>query len=81
MTKNEIVGFAIDLGEQCQVETWMELKKLLLVSLPSKDRSNFSVRDPRTKMQKLNHFEQNLLNTYYQKTGKELEVEKNARVR
>ncbi len=79
MTEDEIFIFAISLGEQCQVKTWLELKKLLLVSLSSNDRRNFSIRDPYTKRQRLNSFEQNLLNSYHQQTGKVLEVENYAR--
>jgi hypothetical protein len=73
MTEVEITSFAINIGEDCGVESWMELKKLLLVSLPSRARSNFSIRDPKTKKQGLNEFELRLIDNYYSKTGTILE--------
>ncbi len=69
MTENEIIEHAVSVGQECRVETWMELKKLMLVSLPPKDRSNFSRRDPKTKKQQLNDFERKLLDNYYSRTG------------
>jgi len=47
----------------------MELKKLMLVSLPPADRSNFSRRDPKTKKQQLNEFERKLIDNYCSRTG------------
>ena len=72
MTEIETTTEAISLGCDCGVESWMELKKLLLVTLPSHARSNFSVRDPKTKKQKLNEFERRLLDNYYNRTGTKL---------
>lgn len=69
MTEFEITTFAVDIGSDCGVESWMELKKLLLVSLPPAARSNFSIRDPKTKKQGLNEFEYRLIDNYYSKTG------------
>ncbi len=73
MTEREIITTAISIGSDCEVENWMELKKLLLVSLPPKARSNFSVRDPKTKKQALNDFERRLIDNYYSSTGKMLQ--------
>jgi len=72
MTETEIISEAISLGSDCGVESWMELKKLLLVTLPSHARSNFSVRDPKTKKQRLNEFEHRLIDNYYSRTGTRL---------
>jgi len=72
MTETEIISEAVSLGSACAVESWMELKKLLLVTLPSQARSNFSVRDPKTKKQRLNEFEQRLIDNYYSRTGTRL---------
>tara|TARA_B100000519_G_C14201132_1_gene417966 strand:- start:815 stop:1042 length:228 start_codon:yes stop_codon:yes gene_type:complete len=69
MTENEIINHAVSVGQECRVETWMELKKLMLVSLPPKDRSNFSRRDPKTKKQQLNDFERKLIDNYCSRTG------------
>ena len=69
MTTDEILAHAIKLGAECGVETWMELKKLLLRSLPSGSRSLFSVRHPKTKKQNLNEFERWLCDNYQHKTG------------
>ena len=72
MTEKEIISEAIEIGSVCDVEEWMDLKKLLLRTLPPKARSNFSVRDPKTKKQSLNEFELRLIDNYYSKTGKKL---------
>ncbi len=69
MTENEIINHAVSVGRECRVETWMELKKLMLVSLPPADRSNFSRRDPKTKKQQLNEFERKLIDNYCSRTG------------
>ena len=72
MTQDQVIEQAITLGQQCSVENWMELKKLLLVSLPPKERTKFSRRDSKTKKQMLNDFEQNLIDNYYSRTGMKL---------
>ena len=69
MTSKEILAHAVKLGTECEVKTWMELKKLLLLSLPSGSRSLFSVRHPKTKKQSLNEFERWLCDNYQYKTG------------
>lgn len=70
----EIIERAIELGTACEVKTWLELKKVLLVSLPSPERQKFSTRDPATKKQSLNNFEKLIVNNYHKKTGIDLEV-------
>ncbi len=72
MTNDQILGHAIKLGTECEVKTWMELKKLLLLSLPSDSRSLFSVRHPKTKKQGFNEFEQWLSHNYENNTGTRL---------
>ena len=72
MTEEEITKHAINLGPLLQISEWMDLKKFLLTSLAPNDRSKFSVRDPKTKEQRLNKFEQRLINNYYSQTGQQL---------
>ncbi len=71
---NNILESALSLGTRCEVKTWLELKKILLLSLPSPDRSYFSTRDPETKRQVMNKMEQQLVDIYQKKTGVVLEV-------
>ena len=74
MNKADLLETAIDLGERCGVRTWLELKKILLLSLPSTERSRFSTRHPETKKQSLNELERKILDNYEKKTGIKLEV-------
>ena len=60
------------LGES---SNWMDFKKLMLVSLPSSKRKNFSTRDSKTKKQSLNEFEKEMIDIYFQETGVLLELE------
>ena len=60
------------LGKQ---NDWMDFKKIMLRTLPSKMRKNFSTRDPVTKKQSLNQFEENMINIYFLKTGIKLTLE------
>jgi len=53
---------------------WMDFKKLMLVSLPSEKRGMFSTRDPKTKKQSLNEFEEKMIDIYYRETGILLEL-------
>ena len=69
MTEAEIIQHAVSVGTECDVKTWMELKKLMLISIPSVDRSNFSIRDAKTKKQRLNDFELRLIDNYHSRTG------------
>lgn len=52
-----------------QEEDWMVVKRLLLLSLPSNMRTLFSTRDPKTKQQALNNFENTLIEMYKDITG------------
>ena len=71
---NNILESALSLGTRCEVKTWLELKKILLLSLPSNERTHFSTRDPETKRQVMNKMEQQLVDIYQEKTGVVLEV-------
>ena len=72
MNKQEILEFAIRLGTECKMSAWIDLKKMLLISLPSSSRAMFSVRDSKTKKQKFNEFESWLHDNYESKTGVKL---------
>ena len=74
MTIPDIIENAIDLGTRCDVKTWLELKKILLLSIPSSERSLFSTRDPETKCHKLNKLELMIVDNYQKKTGVTLEI-------
>jgi len=76
MENNKLVELAIDLGVRCDVYSWIDLKKIVLVSIPSGDRKKFSTRDPHTKKQKLNSLELKIIDNYKKKTGVCLEVPK-----
>jgi len=69
VTHDEILEEAVSLGRACEISDWMDLKKILLVSIPSPARKNFSIRDPKTKRQQLNDFEHWLIDNYYQQVG------------
>ena len=71
---SNILESALSLGTRCEVKTWLELKKILLLSLPPAERTHFSTRDPETKRQVMNKMEQQLVNIYQEKTGVVLEV-------
>jgi hypothetical protein len=70
----EIIETAIDLGSRCDVSSWVDLKKMLLLSLPPKERMKFSTRDPITKQQSLNSLEREIVDNYEKKTGVTLEI-------
>ena len=72
MTHDEILEQAVNLGMACEISEWMDLKKILLVSIPSPARKNFSIRDSKTKRQHLNDFEHWLIDNYYQQVGTKL---------
>ena len=57
-------------------EQWMPVKKYLLLSIPSEMRKNFSTRDPKTKKQSLNDFEQVMIDIYEGMTGIRLRLPK-----
>ena len=56
---------------------WMDFKKIMLRSMPSKMRKKFSTRDPKTKKQSLNDFEQKMIDIYFYDTGVRLRLEEN----
>lgn len=74
MKDSEIIDYAIDLGLRCEVDSWLDLKKVLLLSLPAQQRTKFSTRDPFTKQQSLNKFEKMIVDTYNKTTGIDLEL-------
>ena len=55
-------------------DDWLTMKKYLLRSLPADARSQFSTRDPKTKKQKLNQFEIEIINRYKTISGKEMRI-------
>ena len=55
--------------------SWMDFKKIMLRSLPSRMRRKFSTRDPKTKKQSLNEFELSMIDIYFQETGILLKLE------
>lgn len=74
MSKDEITEIAIKLGTKCEISSWLALKKIILISIPSRSRSLFSTRDPVTKLQCLNTFEQSIIDEYEKRTETKLEV-------
>ena len=74
MNVDEIINAAIDLGTKCDIESWIDLKKIVLISIPSKDRSLFSTRDPKTKEQSLNQLEHAIISSYEERTGIKLRI-------
>ncbi len=74
MKMQDLMEIAVDMGSRCEVESWIELKKILLLSIPAPDRAMFSTRDPETKKQTLNSIERQIVDNYEKKTGIRLEV-------
>ena len=68
--KNDYTDY-IDLAARAlgSQDSWMDFKKIMLRTLPPKMRKKFSTRDPLTKEQSLNQFEENMIESYYLKTG------------
>ncbi len=60
---------AFDIAERCDVREWVQLKKIILLSLPPDARKSFSTRDPLTKKHSLNDFEQDVIDIYFKKSG------------
>jgi hypothetical protein len=75
MSNGEIIDLAIKLGTDCSVTSWMQLKKILLLTLPPVERTKFSTRHPKTKKQSLNAFERQIIENYEKKTGENLEID------
>lgn len=63
-----------DVAQRCNVVTWVELKKILLLSLPPHERKQFSTRDAYTKKHTVNDFERDLIDIYYRQTGTRLRL-------
>ena len=74
MTNQELIIYAVDIGARCEVSSWMDLKKILLISLPPSERSRFSTRDPATKLQALNQLEAKIIKDFQKNTGIKLEL-------
>lgn len=55
-----------------RIDTWISLKKELLLMLKSYDRKYFTTRDPITKKQSMNDYERHLASQWQQITGKSL---------
>ena len=72
MKHPDILDEAVKIGVACEIDEWMDLKKMLLTSLPSSARKNFSTRDPKTKSQRTNDFERWLMDNYSKRTGRKL---------
>tara|TARA_Y100000034_G_C6815877_1_gene367044 strand:- start:545 stop:793 length:249 start_codon:yes stop_codon:yes gene_type:complete len=66
------LSVASDLG--LDFDDWLSMKKYLLRSIPSKMRTNFSTRDPKTKVQHMNEFEFGIARRYKDLTGKTLRL-------
>ena len=65
---------AIAIYHGLKFDDWVSMKKYLLRSIPSRMRSNFSTRDPKTKKQNMNEFEYDLVERYQAMTGKILRL-------
>lgn len=65
---------AMGVAYECGATTWVDLKKILLLSLPSSKRCLFSTRDVITKKHSINDFERQVIDTYYGKTGIKLRL-------
>ena len=72
--KKSILETALQVGPSCEVKTWKELKKLLLLTCNPDLRSEFSRRDEKTKETRLNDFEKWLIDIYEKKTGTRLSL-------
>jgi hypothetical protein len=70
--KTSILETALKVGPSCEVKSWKELKKLLLLTCNPELRSEFSRRDEKTKEMRLNDFEKWLIDIYEKKTGTRL---------
>jgi hypothetical protein len=58
-----VASYAIDCDD------WVTIKKQVMLGLAPALRKNFSTRDPKTKEQSLNKFEEDLISYYRDKTG------------
>ena len=70
----EVLHECLDIAQRCEVNSWVGLKKILLLTLPSEARKQFSTRDPYTKKHTVNDFERDVVDIYYKKTGVKLRL-------
>ena len=68
----EQVNFVMSYASGC--DDWVEIKKQILLGIPSALRSNFSTRNPKTKEQHLNSFEREIIQIWKEKTGTDLKL-------
>jgi len=68
----EQIDFVITYVDDC--DDWVQVKKQILLGIPSQLRSNFSTRDPKTKEQSLNNFEKSIIQYWKEKTGVDLKL-------
>lgn len=68
----EQIEFVMSYASEC--DDWVEIKKQIMLGIPSNLRSNFSTRDPLTKEQCLNDFEKEIINYWKEKTGTHLKL-------
>ena len=66
----EQIDFVASYAGSC--DDWVTIKKQIMRGIPSQLRKNFSTRDPITKEQRLNQFEQRVINYYRDLTGTSL---------
>jgi hypothetical protein len=69
---NEVI-YIVD-GES---DDWFKIKKLIVNSLPPKDRKNFTRRHDRTKKSFINDFEREVMEYWAETTGQEIYVNPN----
>lgn len=58
------------------VEDWQTVKKELLKFFTPEERKNFSTRDPYTKAQRFNEFEERIIEKWFKLTGVTLIIKK-----
>jgi hypothetical protein len=63
----EQIDFVVLYVTNC--DDWVEIKKQILLGIPSSLRSKFSTRDAKTKEQCLNDFEREIIQHWKEKTG------------
>lgn len=60
---------SFEIAQRCEVTDWIQLKKIILLSLPPEARKSFSTRDPITKKHSINDFERDVMDIYFKKSG------------
>ena len=68
----EQIDFVSSYAANC--DDWVEIKKQILLGIPSSLRTRFSTRDPKTKEQYLNNFEKMIIEYWKIKTGIDLKL-------